>query len=106
MATEKSRAPIYRGAESPGRGPPRLQPWLGNDRPDRSRPGDGRGGRGVRVLPLPQVRGAKLGRREYSLGRGILSVAPAHDPEEDEWPPRSTASRPEQMPSKDMTMCS
>ena len=28
--------------------------------------------RGVRALPLPQVRGAKLGRREYSLSRGIL----------------------------------
>jgi len=39
---------------------PHLQRWLGNDRPDRSRPGDWRGGRGVRVLPLPQVRGAKL----------------------------------------------
>ena len=27
---------------------------------------------GVRALPLPQVRGAKLGSREYSPGRGIL----------------------------------
>src|SRR5215218_11279975 len=56
--------------------------------------------------PMPQVRGAKLGRRECRLGRVILSVAPAHEPEEDQWPPLSTASRPEQMPSKDMTMCS
>jgi hypothetical protein len=36
--------------------------------------------REIRALPLPQVRGAKLGRREYSLGRGMLSVAPALDP--------------------------
>jgi hypothetical protein len=28
------------------------------------------------------VRGAKLGRREYSLGRGILRGVPAHDYEE------------------------
>src|ERR687897_3379147 len=55
--------------------------------------------------PMPQVRGAKLERRECRLSRVILSVAPAHDPEEDQWPPRSTASRPEQMPYKNMTMC-
>src|SRR5215211_1212816 len=56
--------------------------------------------------PMPQVHGAKLERRECRLGRVILSVAPAHDPEKDEWRPRSTASRPELMPSKVMTMCS
>ena len=31
----------------------------------------------MRALPLPQVRGAKLGRREYSRGWGILRGAPA-----------------------------
>jgi hypothetical protein len=37
----------------------------------------------VRALPLPQVRGAKLGRREYSRGWGILRGAPAPYCEED-----------------------
>jgi hypothetical protein len=31
--------------------------------------------RGVRDVPLPQVRGAKLGRGEYRAGRGILRGA-------------------------------
>ena len=51
---------------------PRLQRWLNNVRPARGRPRDGRGVGGVHALPLLQVRGAKLGRRECRPGRGIL----------------------------------
>jgi hypothetical protein len=51
-----------------------AEAWLfgHTSRPARGRPRDGRGDGGVRAVPLPPLRGAKLGRREYRPGRGIL----------------------------------
>src|SRR5215204_1491145 len=66
--TRQFSAPLYRRPtpRPPGRVPPRLQRWLGNDRPDRGRPRDGRGDGGVRAVPLPPLHRRPIALVQYN----------------------------------------